>query len=832
MKNSKMKNKKTAALAAQLVCTSALLLASHAGGTVLEIGSAGAPATGVYELSAGTTATGVRAYVQEGTELVVTNGDLRLDAPSAGTLPEVFQHGGTVRLASAMSAPDGLLLKSDSKMLVQEDFYPSAWNHSPTATLFATGRDIDDYIPVMGKRTSRPSGSPTPGYPHVLKRSPGELTFEMQYVDDYLRSIKVRLFNVGEDIYAQVLWARYDNASRGYGSSLENSYTAEVQVHSKVHVPSSSSAVWFGVHTLALMPVHCTIAASGDAAVSGRLALEGVHASFEGSGDIAGTFSNPITMSNSVLRVKRGADTTITSPLSVSNAMLYYGGVTNEDVEVVSGAIATIGDSKATLFTDANISDLEITGAYARQNTTAFMDHAWFGWCERCETEIIFQAQGYGSDATYNKCAIVRVWQEGSNIVGQVIDKPYYKRSEAPLGTDMRLYSTPGQQGAYNATNITYNLTRRIKSSVLRLAGTAVNGDFANVVVASNALVYVNSQNALPVSTQGVVTVESGGEVRWCADYVSGRTSSQLPRFCVRGRLLYYTRGWCHQSIHELDGGVMALYGDVRTEVAEYLNNLIFRDGARLVGRRPRVGLNSDGMWIVEGASPSYWESGGYLVGNGSVSSEKEGFRKLTVQVADVTGDGAPDFISLPATSSGYPDSLFTDYPSWGGDLQRLKIVKTGAGTWEWRAKGGAWTGRLVLNAGAVRFTKSESLDAGGLGVQLGGGELQLADYTTNAIPKLVVSADSTLNMGEEAVVEFPNVDVGFATGVSFENDAILSIVGPVFEGRKRIGVRVGTSACLDAGTLGHMRYNGRLVEQDEDGYLRTFVRGMMLIFK
>jgi hypothetical protein len=799
-------------------------------GDVLRYGTAETPVDGTVELSDGTVATGVEAHIVEGSELILTNGDLRLDAPAADVPPEIVRYGGGVRVASDVSAPDGLVLRSDSKTLVQENFYPQAWNHSPTATLFATGKNLDEYVPGVGKRSTWlwDMDDPQPGYPFIVKRSPGELTFEMQYINDYLRSIKVRLFQVGEDIYAQVLWARYANAAKGYGFSLENSYTGEVPVNSKTHQPTANNQTWFGVHTLVLLHepdlANMTVV-SGNLSVSGGLSLENVDASIEGNA-LAGVSSVPITVSNSMLRVSADTEATLDSPLTVSDATLRFGGKTvGNNLDETSGAIVTIGSSKSTLFYNTHISGLEITGAYVRQGTGAAImgDKSWFGYYEKVDDGITFQAQGQSNDG-WNKCALVSIWQEGSNIVGQVTGKPYNYVSKSPLGTDMRLPENVKGQGDYNATNITYNLVCNMKAS-LHLTGT-VNGCSANAVVESNALVYVDSRYALPVSTQGVVTVERGGEMYWCAPNAS--SAKELPTFCVRGRLVYCTTGYRDGSHYDIDGGVLSLInlgeGNSTSEAGQYLNSLTYRDGARLTGRRPRVGTDGNCTWVVEGTSPSYWESGGRLVGMGNATAE--GSRSFTVQVADVTGDGEADFISLPASFSGYPDSLFTDYYS---NLMRLKIIKAGAGTWEWRAKGGTWTGRLVLKEGVVRFTKSASLATNGLGLYFDGGELQLAAGTTNSVPKVVVAADSTLSLGGEAVVEFPDSVEDFTAGTVISNGVTFAVNGPNVRVGRRTGVRFGASACLSDDLLSRIRYNDMRVRQDSEGWLTPSAKGIMI---
>lgn len=800
----------------------------------LTFGTPGEPVSGTREIAPGTVATGLEAHVVEGGTLVLTNGDVTLNAPAAGELPTISASGGALRVASDLAAPGGLRVAGRGEVIVREEFYPQAYNHSPTASLFAAGKNIDDFMPIDGKRISnmRELSNPKPGYPCCVRRSPGELTFEMQYKDDYLRSIKVRLFQDGPDIYAQVMWGRYASPSYGYGHSLEapGSYINSTPIQSQTHQMTESHQVWFGVHTLALasLPrVDRAYTFAGGLDVSGRMFVDSSFMSIEGSGTLANDLAVPLSLSNSTLRVRRDVDTTLRSDIEAFNGTLSLGG-TQGGSRVESGAIVTIGGAKTTLFYDALIEDLEITGAYVRQGTGSALigDRSWFGYCEKNATEITFQAQGWSADG-WNKCALVKIWQDGSNIVGQVTGKPYNAIGVSPLGTDMRIAANVKGQGDYNATNITY--TMRVNASpVVHLAGTATNGAPMSVVVESNANVVVDSPQALPPARNGLVTVERGAVMRWaCGNAQSG----YMPTFCVRGRLFYLKAGYRDGSVYELDGGFMALYNlgenSSTTEAGQYLNNMTFRNGARLVGRRPRIGYSGACVWTVTGDSPSYWESGGRLVGDGNAS--KESGYSFTVNVADVTGDDDADFISTPAAASGFADSLFTDYNS---SLMRLKVIKVGGGTWEWRAKGGTWTGRLMVNAGAVRFMKSGTLAANGLGVQLGGGELQLAAGTSNAIPKFVVAVDSSLRLGEGAVVDLPDVADDFAYGTAFTNGVALDIFGPHVRDGARTGVRFGTSACLGADLLSRVRYNDFYVTQDEEGYLRSASHGTMVIFR
>ena len=137
-----------AALAAFALCVSA-------SGDPLAFGTAGAPVSGTQQIAPGTVGTGIEAYVVEGGALVLTNGDITLTAPAAGERPAIAANGGALRVASALAAPDGLLVAGDSEPLVQTEFYPNAYNHSSTSSLFAAGRNIDDYAPAMGKLIKR-----------------------------------------------------------------------------------------------------------------------------------------------------------------------------------------------------------------------------------------------------------------------------------------------------------------------------------------------------------------------------------------------------------------------------------------------------------------------------------------------------------------------------------------------------------------------------------------------------------------------------------------------------------------------------------------------------
>ena len=646
-----------------------------------------------------------------------------------------------------------------------------------------------------------------------MRRYSAELTFEMQYVDDYLRSIKVRLFQLGADIHAQVLWGRYAPAGLNYGYSLENTGT-DVPIHSQMHQMTLNSQIWFGVHTLALVPISSANATclSGDVSVSDGMAVKSGFASLEGSGAVANDLAVPLVLSNATLRVCRDADTTLRANIDSFNGTLSIGNGNGDRAEV-SGEIASITTSQTTLFQNALIDDLEITGARVISNTGNPIDgdaNNWFGYCEREVGAITFQVQGIES---YNKCAIVKVWQEGSNIVGKVMSKPYGSRHTSPLGTDMRIAANVAGQGNYHATNITYTLK---SAPAVCLAGTATTGVAMSVVVESNAVAKVDSLNAVPTDQSGSVTVERGGQLWWR----NAGSTSVRQAFHVRGGLYFVERPFTDNNVYNLDGGTLALYNlgsnNSTSEAGQYLNKVTFRDGARLTGRRPRIMGKVESIWTVSGNAPSFWEAGGRLTGNGNAS--KEGSAPFTVDVADVTGDGDADFISTPATMSGFEDSLFTDYDASNA---RLRIVKKGGGTWEWRAKGGTWTGRLVVDAGAVRFTKSETMAADGLGVQLGGGELELSNGTTNAIPKFVVAANSSLRLGDDALVALPAPADDFASGTAFTNGVSLAVFGPNVPDGERTGVRFGSSTCLDGMALRRISYNGSPVHQDEEGYLR-----------
>ena len=824
-----------------LVCSmtfAALIVVASA--DTLTFGTSDVPVSGTQQIASGTVATGVEAHIAEGETLVLTNGDITLNAPAAGEKPSIAVDGGKLRVASALAAPDGLLVAGDSEMLVQTEFYPNAYNHSTTSSLFAAGKNIDDYVPAAGKCILRLSdmSNPKSACPYYVRRSPGELTFELQFSDGYLRSIKVRLYQMGEDIYAQVMWARWADTGFGCGYSLENNVGTAVPIYSQTH-KNTDSQMWYGVHTLVLMPNSSANATclSGDISVSDGMTVESGFASIEGAGTIANDLAGPLVLSNSTLRVCRDVDTTLRADIKAFNGVLVFGSGNNSFREE-SGTIPTIDyNSVTTLFRDALIENLEITGADLLQRNGATIysfptKEKWFGWNEKRDGLITFQVQI--ADSGYNKCAIVEIWQEGSNIVGKTTSSPYNSSlTTSPLGTDMRIRANVTGNGNYFATNITYTM-RFNMSPAVHLAGTATNGAPMSVVVESNAVVKVNGFQAVPLGASGSVTIERGGEMLW--QNAGGSAAQQV--FNVRGKLSYMSLAYIDNYIHYLDGGTLALYnigeGSTdeikRQEAGQSLGKMTFRDGARLVGRRPRIrgsSASSRTRWTVTGNAPSFWESGGRLTGSGTASTE--GAAAFTVDVADVTGNDDADFISTPATLSGFSDSLFTDFQS-NSSYMRLRIVKTGGGTWEWRAKGGTWTGRLVVNAGAVRFMKSETMAADGLGVQLGGGELQLAAGTTNSVPKLVVSANSTLSLSEGAVIEFPDGVESFASGTTISNGVTFAISGPDVTVGRRMGVRFGTSACLSDNVLRQIKYNDMRVMQDSEGWLKPYVAGFMII--
>ena len=140
---------------------------------------------------------------------------------------------------------------------------------------------------------------------------------------------------------------------------------------------------------------------------------------------------------------------------------------------------------------------------------------------------------------------------------------------------------------------------------------------------------------------------------------------------------------------------------------------------------------NADGIWKVRGSSPSYC----------NVPIQFVGTRAHTIDVANVTGDDAPDFIYARAFGTQNSGSGTTSVTKIGngtvlskGDVDIVGSLTVVGGTWQLGASN-LWKNKraLTLNGGAFSVSNNTANAIGALTVDSRGGTIELGEGATLA---------------------------------------------------------------------------------------------------
>ena len=247
-----------------------------------------------------------------------------------------------------------------------------------------------------------------------------------------------------------------------------------------------------------------------------------------------------------------------------------------------------------------------------------------------------------------------------------------------------------------------------------------------------------------------------------------------------------------------------------------YFNAVVFRDGARLSGV-PVMVLNDStyANWIVDGATPSFCDSGLVIAARGGSNEATFHF-----YVNDVTKDAATDF---------YFTGPIVDYNTVTGEdgYWNAHIVKGGEGTMELNGTVTLFN-EITVAAGTLRLTGSDlfkvsrhAQDVGtGAkgGLALSGGTIEMGAGTVNGIGAFTVTdAPSALKLGEGARLSVSALDVS--------GDGMLAITAAD-------GATVHVDSELTSATRRRIRLNGERVLRGEDGNLVPGSLGCMIILR
>lgn len=254
------------------------------------------------------------------------------------------------------------------------------------------------------------------------------------------------------------------------------------------------------------------------------------------------------------------------------------------------------------------------------------------------------------------------------------------------------------------------------------------------------------------------------------------------------------------------DGSRMELGADV-----QYASFVTF-DGGLLKGPLVFCGYSSDAFWNVRGESPSVVTANEIRVGAQSNAGT------WTLDVADVTGDAAPDLtvVGKLTRHTNYADS---------------RIVKRGAGTLALSKSIAPEIAKFRLEAGLVRLENDAVVSSANANFILAGGGFEIP-------ANVAVSLGAVkLDGGDSRIVLADGASVTLADQASSPwTSGTLSFVGPEPadpENPVCTNVRIGTSsAAVTAAQRHRLSYNGKRVRLTAEGYLEIYEKGMTLMFR
>lgn len=647
--------------------------------------------------------------------------------------------------------------------------------------LIFPGRQLADWEPgtcvLAGKSISECTS-----IARLVNRSESEVSVQYQSLEGTnLKGVKVVFVQTEQGIAAKAIWARY-LANGALGIDMDVSFSREMTV------ATGPQDLHYGVKSVRM---YSNIQA-GVADFSEGLAVDGV------------LKVDPAT--KVIVRKELVVDSVTSESYDVCGVL----NVRDVDANVqFSGALAGTGgtvefgpfnepenDSVVTVSKSFDNQSGPILLAVAKSvyDLVRVENGVGYGGELDKKTAALFFFERNGNEATFQSqivngqyltCAMVRIFQRGTDVYGEVTMCPYVLSSDYELGVDFRTI-TPIGTDCYGLSKIGLVFRNR---PIARLKAQAFSQNNFTVEV-NNARMDVLHNFALSDDT--TVNIHSGGHVR-------------LQHYWRRAQFNVHSGGilepvyatWSTGSRIVVDGG--RLQAPAERSVEPSIKDIVLRNGGS-VGGCGLLMLGQDSVVVsVEGFSPSYWECGMMLKG------DKDGI-SVTFDVQDVTGDDRVDFFHGGDIfdQSGYP---------------KVQLIKQGEGTMRLDNKcTGALQHPVKLAAGTLLLGVDSALSTGHA-VDFAGGTLAVAENTQQVLSSPVLSDDSVLAVGKGATISFAD-----SSATAWSAGKTLNITCD-----KPSQVRFGTSAtALTASQVKALRVNGKKVVLDDSGHLAS--RGMVLL--
>ena len=690
-----------------------------------------------------------------------------------------------------------------------------------------------------------------PGVPYYVNASNDVLDVQFQaFEGGWVKVVKVRFTQIGADIAARVLYARYisDVANLGRDfDSLEGAIDMKVAID---YVGTGTQG--YDVDYIVMYPVVTSSSVViKDALTASGVVTNGVDAALVFSGDKAGSAAGAVPcdfhVHNSLGFKNRKAGRfdisgnisgTFGATLSFlpwdlpgdAGVSVIPGDTLSHTGTVVSGDYQYINSSWETVAEIAGFNIQSITNVSGRIHGPSVArddsPHVYFvsnsvdgltrfyqfqthdGWFKTMDVELNYTERYLRvrvPRAQY--CAWDKVPGTGDEKFGYILTPDDAKTKG---GNTIGLWAY-----CVHHVDVSFADHNEIFAVTSALTGTnTISGGVVDVEGAEGVKTCLVVSNAAALPPNGWLNVMSNGIVELSArslnlnkGYQNGSCVMNVRKGGeLRQKVATATFGAEAQRVN-VDGGTVVMVDISGKDSSTYLQYLNMSDGGVVKGNSyPRVGYSWGCKWTSSGTATNVVECGMILVG------KENGVEARLPLVCD-----AP--LALNGEITSYGDV-------YGNQLTNLVMEKKGPSKV-------IQNGRNVMAAPVRIFEGAWVLGAAGLVkatkvFELRGGTLELADGVVQDLARLplLTNGVSGVALGEGAALSLAE------GGLTFVEGARLEVTGPAVMDMHRTGLRVGTTACLPDQTLSKIKYNDFAVRQDSEGYILAASHGTMILFK
>ena len=715
-------------------------------------------------------------------------------------------------------------------------------------TLYAAGfaGDLDEFaITYAYLNSTAISETVRVATPCCIAATTDEMSAQLQTRDgSYLKCVKVRLWKEDGNLYAQSIYARalkYGNV----GAVDFDAIPDGTPDYLKLAIAATDSGYIVGRLKISRM-AGINVTAAGGARLEGALELAS-NVTFTAIGADAvvedGRLTKSVMLDQGTLVLQDSGSVEFATPLVSVTGGGFVSRATDamgaRDVQMAEdgSSVPSWASGWTVIAKGAVLSSLNPEGMSATLNGSAIGSEVKAGVYHVVNDgrTASFQVQYQAGIGQTLKGCVIALRQNGADVEMKALDSRYILGGNSPrAGDDLQGETSTAYPTGYTMSNVYVSgLSFQLAAQQGVTIPAAVENGWANVAIrvegtdthpsvfsSSGAsgwpvggsltidrggIVEIANNNAsydvgYPGRGSCVVNVRAGGELRQLGcgvPFCNAFDPNQV--FNVKGGTVYFGYG---------ETGSKPAADSVDTAGSTYAATLNLSDGARVKGKAVRVGaVREPCTWTVGGSAPSVFEPGVSAVG--SLNNETSTW---VVVVNDVTGGAEEDFTIQGGIG------CFTD-----GNTRNFRLVKRGDGTLRIDTK--VECNRLPL------CVEDGFLMPGGTGVftsehdvELRDGGLATVANTTNSVGDLTVEGICSLSLADGSELDFAD-----ASSLTWANGSILNIVGDLGKSRVRFG---SSATSLTPAQLRCIRYGGRKVSIDADGYINGTPPGLLMIFR